>query len=180
MLFDQAIDIPKELTSDAVTVSLLDERIRYSLRVKPTDVTAFKKTTGLNLPKKIGQSTGTKGILSLCLGPDEWLIIAPKSIEETLSEKLVQASNDFTCSVTDVSHRNIGFEISGTSAAALINVGCPQDLSLEKFPVGKTSRTVFESATVVLVRSSETSFHLEAWRSFGPYLRDFFKRVLTT
>ena len=55
MLFDQAIDIPAELSSDNVTIGLVDERIRYSLRIKAEDLAEFKKITGLKLPKQINQ-----------------------------------------------------------------------------------------------------------------------------
>lgn len=180
MLFDQAIDIPEVLASESVDVSLLDEMARFSLRVKAGDLTEFKKSTGLQLPKKIGQSKTVKKLLCFCLGPDEWLVIAPVSQKENLSEKFSMAAQTIVFSVTDVSHRNVGFKISGERAGALINVGCPQDLSLDKFPVGKVSRTVFESASILLYRVEETTFHVECWRSFGPYLRDFFMRVITT
>jgi len=59
-------------------------------------------------------------------------------------------------------------------------VGCPLDLSLAAFPIGKVTRTVFESAQIMIARVDEQSFYVETWRSFGPYLRDFFERVVTT
>jgi len=180
MLCDQAIDIPSELSSEDVTVSLLDERVRFSLRVKRKDLATFKKISGLKLPLKIGQSASTKNKLCFCLGPDEWLLVASVSKRDELTNKLKDVSSALTCSITDISHRNVGFDISGSKAATLINVGCPQDLSRETFPVGKVTRTVFESASIILYRKNETAFQIECWRSFGPYMRDFFKRVLTT
>jgi len=180
MLFDQAIDIPSELSSEDVTVLLLDECVRFSLRVKRKDLTAFKKLSGLKLPLNIGQSTSVKNKLGFCLGPDEWLVVASVSERDELTDKLKAVSSELTCSITNISHRNVGFDISGKKAAALVNVGCPQDLSLETFPVGKVTRTVFESASIIVYRKSETSFQIECWRSFGPYMRDFFKRVVTT
>lgn len=180
MLFDQAIDIPEVFTSEELAVSVLDEMARFSLRIKAKDLTEFKKITGLKLPKNIGQSTSVKTILSFCLGPDEWLVITPISQKNDLSKKLSKASATIVCSVTEVSHRNVGFNISGKKSAELINVGCPQDLSLEKFPVSKVTRSVFESASIILFRSEETTFHMECWRSFSPYIRDYFKRVMVT
>lgn len=180
MLFDQAIDISDTLKSDDVSVALMGEKTRYNLRVKSTDVTAFKKASGLKLPSKMGGSTLSKDVKCLKLGPDEWLVIADTSQNQKLDKAFAKASKDFICSVTDVSHRNIGFEVSGELAAKLINVGCPLDLSLTAFPVGKVTRTIFESAQIMLLRTGEGSFHVECWRSFGPYLRDYFNRVMTT
>lgn len=78
-------------------------------------------------------------------------------------------------SLVDISHRNVAFHISGDGAAHLINVGCPLDLDLAAFPVGKCTRTIFERAEIVLMREADTAFHVEIWRSFAPY----FLSVLT-
>jgi len=149
MLFDQDIDIPAELSSNNVTIALVDEIIRYSLRIKAEDLAEFKKITGLKLPEQINQLTSTQKRNCLCLGPDEWLVIALPSEAKELAEKLANTSDKMICSVTNISHRNVGFDIQGQGAEALINVGCPQDLSLDKFPIGKATRTVFESADVI-------------------------------
>ncbi|WP_034387229.1 sarcosine oxidase subunit gamma [Hellea balneolensis] len=180
MSFDQAIDIPEIFDADDLRVTLLKEKARYSLRLKSQDVTAIKKASGLKLPAKIMGSTRTKDIICAKLGPDEWIVIADPTQKVKLDKTLAKVSKEFTCSITEISHRNVGFEISGSEAAQLINVGCPMDLSLDKFPVGKAVRTLFESASILLIRTDEHSFHLECWRSFGPYLRDFFARVIST
>lgn len=180
MLFDQAIDIPECLNAEALAVSLMGEKARYSLRLKSADVSAIKKASGLKLPAKIMGASHGKDVTCAKLGPDEWIVIADPAQKPKLDKALAKVSKDFTCSVTDISHRNVGFGITGADAAKLINVGCPLDLSLEKFPVGKAVRTLFESASILLIRTDEQSFHMECWRSFGPYLRDFFARVVTT
>lgn len=177
MLFDQAIDMPEALQSDDLRVMLMDEYMRYSLRIKSKDVAAFKKTTGLKLPSKINAFANDKGTFCAKLGPDEWFVRAPIKSGAKLEKPLTKASKDFVCSVTEVSHRNVGFEISGPEAAALINVGCSLDLHADKFPIGKATRTAFESAGIILIRTDEHRFELECWRSFGPYLRDYFKRI---
>jgi len=102
MLFDQAIDIPSELSSEDVTVLLLDECVRFSLRVKRKDLTAFKKLSGLKLPLNIGQSTSVKNKLGFCLGPDEWLVVASVSERDELTDKLKAVSSELTCSITNI------------------------------------------------------------------------------
>jgi len=72
-------------------------------------------------------------------------------------------------SATDVSHRNIAILVSGSGAAAAINAGCPQDLSLNAFPVGACSRTIFGKIEIVLLRTAEDAFRVEVWRSFSEY-----------
>lgn len=180
MLFDQAIDIPEALSSGDVTIALIEERARYSLRLKSSDVTAVKKASGLKLPTKIGGSSTTKDVTCLKLGPDEWLVIADMKQKLELNKQFAKISNDYVCSVTEVSHRNVAFDIKGEGAVKMVNVGCSLDLSIEKFPIGKVTRTIFESASIILLRTGEQSFHIECWRSFGPYLRDYFARVVSS
>ena len=73
-------------------------------------------------------------------------------------------------SLVDVSHRQIGLVASGPAAARVLNAGCPLDLGLNAFPVGFATRTLFDKAEIVLWRRAETTFHIEVWRSFAPYL----------
>jgi sarcosine oxidase subunit gamma len=69
-----------------------------------------------------------------------------------------------------VSHRNVGIIVSGPGAEATLSAGCPQDLSLEIFPVGACSRTIFGKAEIVLFRTEDDTFRVECWRSFSDYV----------
>lgn len=180
MLFDQALDIPDSLKADDLTITLLPERVRHSVRIKKADLAGVKKLSGLKFPSKIGKTDITAGQSILCLGPDEWFIVAEPKKATKLTKAFAKIEKDYVVSITDISHRNIGFGIMGLNAVKTINVGCSLDLSLGAFPIGKTTRTVFESASIVLTRISETEFIIECWRSFAPYLRDFFVRIVQT
>ena len=179
MLFNQSVDIPETLTTDNVTVTLLDEKIRVNLKARASERTKIAKTTGLKLPAKVGESANIKNVLTACLGPEEWIIIADKADHPDMFENMMNAIGSHLMSITDVSHRNVGFHIHGLKSVALVNVGCPRDLSLKTFPVGRFTRTIFENAPITLYRADEHTFVVECWRSFGPYMRDFFNRVLT-
>jgi sarcosine oxidase subunit gamma len=72
-------------------------------------------------------------------------------------------------SAVDVSHRNTAVIVSGPGAEATLSGGCPQDLSLQAFPVGACSRTLFGKVEVVLLRLDEETFRVEVWRSFSDY-----------
>ena len=178
MLFNQAIDVPKSLNTDELKFILMSERLRYSVRIKTADLAVVKKLSGLKFPSKIGKTDISEGRFILCLGPDEWLIIAEPKEKAKLDKVFVKIEKSYVVSITDISHRNVGFEVMGTKAVKTINVGCPLDLSLHAFPVGKATRTVFESTSIVLTRTGEDSFNIECWRSFAPYLRDFFARIV--
>ena len=54
-----------------------------------------------------------------------------------------------------------------------VNAGCPQDLSLDAFPVGACSRTILGKVEIVLLRTAEDAFRVECWRSFSDYVWAF-------
>ncbi len=177
MLFDQALDIPEILNTDRLKLALIPERVRYSLRFKKTDLKGIKKSSGLKFPTKIGKTELSQAQNILCLGPDEWLIIADPKEKHKLKKVFAKIEKNYVVSITDISHRNVGLGITGQNAVPALNAGCPLDLSLDAFPIGKTTRTVFESATIILTRTGVNDFNIESWRSFAPYLRDFFTRI---
>lgn len=176
MQFNQAL--PQTIVeTDALTVNLMPERCRYSLRVKPADLSAFKKASKLELPARIGKSHMGKDMFIFCLGPDEWLIIAGTKAQAKLDKLFTRMTKKFGFSYTDISHRNVALIVMGSKASEAVNAGCPLDLSLGSFPVGKATRTVFENAPILLMRTGEDQFTIECWRSYGPYLRDFMTRI---
>ncbi len=141
--------------ADGVTISLAPPMARYSLRARQGQ--ALETLLGVKVPKKIGATEG--GIA--CLGPDEWLMRAPAGTSIPMAAGLAIA-------VTDVSERSICLCVEGPRAAQLIMSGCPQDLEL--FPVGKATRTIFETVEIILIRNSNDQFHIEVWRSFSSWL----------
>ena len=104
---------------------------------------------------------------SLCLGPDEWLLLEPPG---EVAEAVVDGG-----AVVDVSARQTGFVVEGTLATDLLAAGCPLDLHGSVFPVGMCTRTVFGKAEIVLWRTGPARFHIEVWRSFAAYLHDFLR-----
>jgi sarcosine oxidase subunit gamma len=138
---------------------------RISLRVRPEDVAALSGALGLDLPIRPKTSAFANGRTALWLGPDEWLVI-----DEGESGLMTAAANSGALhSASDVSHRNTAILVSGPGAAAAINAGCSQDLSLGVFPVGACSRTLFGKVEIVLLRTAEDAFRVEVWRSFSDY-----------
>jgi sarcosine oxidase, subunit gamma len=141
--------------SVGVTINLAPPMARYSLRARQGQ--ALETLLGVKVPKTIGATEG--GIA--CLGPDEWLMRAEAGTA-------ISAGAGQAVAVTDVSERSVCLIVEGPKAAQLIMSGCPQDLDL--FPVGKASRTIYETVEIILIREAETRFHIEVWRSFSPWL----------
>lgn len=138
---------------------------RIALRVRAEEVAALSGALGVDLPVRPKSSAYANGRTALWLGPDEWLVI-----DEGESGLMTAAANSGALhSATDVSHRNTAILVSGAGAADAINAGCAQDLSLDAFPVGACSRTLFGKVEIVLLRTAEDAFRVEVWRSFSDY-----------
>ncbi|KIQ03067.1 sarcosine oxidase subunit gamma [Agrobacterium tumefaciens] len=149
-----------------VSIKVAAPAYRLSLRAKADAVTELSQALDISLPQTPKTSTTSALRAALWLGPDEWLVIDQG--ESNLMEACASVTS--VHSATDVSHRNVAMTVSGQGAEATLNAGCPQDLSLEAFPVGACSRTLFGKAEVVLLRVTEDTFRVECWRSFADYV----------
>lgn len=171
MLFNQGLELPEILSGDDIHVTLAPERARYNVRVKKAELAAVKKDSGLTLPAKVGGASDKGDILSICLGPDEWFVSAPAA--KALSKTMDKVSKTHMMSAVDISHRNVALLLSGPGALTALRAGIASDVDEAAFPVGSAMRTMFESAPVLIYRLGPSEFHIECWRSFAPYMRDF-------
>ena len=147
---------------EGVTVSLARPMARFSLRARQPQL--LEKLLGLRLPRQIGGTD--EGMV--CLGPDEWLLRAPAGTMLASAEGLPVA-------ITEVSERSVCLIVEGARAAQVIAAGCPLDL--DRFALGRATRTVFETVEIILLRSGEVRFEIEVWRSFAPWLRTALETV---
>lgn len=144
---------------------------RLSLRAPESSRPALSKALGLDLPAKPKSTAANGARAALWLGPDEWLVT-----DETGADlPSVCATVTALHSAVDISHRNVGILVSGPRAEDVLNAGCPQDLSLARFPVGAASRTVLGKAEIVLWRTGAEAFRVECWRSFSDYVFSLLK-----
>lgn len=152
------------VTIEAAAVTASTARI--NLRATQKGAKDFGKTLGLELPMEPGQVAKKASLTAVWIGPDEWLVFDDKKPIEELMPKRENAN----FSATDISHRNVAFNVSGEGAANVLNSGCPRDLSLSAFPANSGSRTIFGKAEIVLIRTGRSGFRVECWRSFAPYV----------
>lgn len=152
------------VTTKAVTVRMGEATARLSLRARG-DLKDLSAAVGVDLPSKIGDRATADGVDIACLGPDEWLLLLPKDRVADLSAKLAEVYPNHPHSLTDISSRELSFEISGPKAADLITIGCPRDINV--FAVGSARRTVFDGASAILWRDAEDQFRLDVWNSFA-------------
>ncbi|MER8383932.1 sarcosine oxidase subunit gamma [Mesorhizobium sp. M0166] len=159
----------QSLSATGVTLAVLPPAERISLRAPDASIAALSKALGVVLPQRPKTSAAKAGRTALWLGPDEWLVI-----DESGKDPLADcASIPALHSAVGISHRNVAISVTGPAAAATVNAGCPQDLSLDAFPVGAASRTILGKVEIVLLRTAADTFRVECWRSFSDYVFTF-------
>ena len=146
---------------------------RFVFRGRPVAIEKASQAFECALPQSICRAAVAGTRAALCLGPDEWTLLAPDTDSQTITRRFDAALADLPHSLVDVSHRNTGLTIEGCQAAAVLNHGCPLDLSLPTFPIGMCTRTVLAKAEITLWRRAEVRFYLETGRSFGDYVWRF-------
>lgn len=164
------------VAGEGITISVLEPMTRFSLRLRPTGTTVepVEPVAGFPLDQPINGFRATGERWSVRLGPDEWLVGAPADHLEIVEAEMERALHDLPHALVDVSHRNVGLEIEGCSAADALNAGCPLDLGDRAFPAGTATRTLLGKAEIVLIRpGAEPTYRVETWRSFATYVHGF-------
>lgn len=151
-----------------VTLAVLPEAARFSLRVGPADLAAASEAFGLPLPTRIGAAAGAGTRRALCLGPDEWRLRAEAAEGPALERAFAAVYARAPHALVDVGDREVSLSVEGPEASTLLSVGCPLDL--DALAIGSGTRTVFDGVQVVLEREGAERFTLDVWRSFAPFV----------
>ena len=167
---DDRTDGTPLLTLDGqVAVSRVAPERRLVLRGEPQAIADICEQWNCIAPQPC-RSVTAGAFSALWLGPDEWLLIWPADNAGFDRASLESALTDGSGSLTDVSYRDLSFDIEGPSAALLLNAAIALDLDESTFPVGMCCRTAFAKIGVLLWRRGATSYQMSTGRSFAPYL----------
>jgi sarcosine oxidase, subunit gamma len=161
---------PALLVSEGARVVAAAPARRTSLRGPRIVAHPANQALGLGLPEKPLTSIARAGLRLCWLGPDEWLILDETHEAEARANAVSAALIGLPHGLVDVSHRQLGFIVSGEKAALVLNSGCPLDLHDSAFPLDAVTRTLFHKAEILLIREGAQSFRLECGRSFAPYV----------
>ncbi|MHA6324237.1 sarcosine oxidase subunit gamma [Roseivivax sp. CAU 1753] len=152
----------------AARVDLIAPVGRFSLRARADAIAALSAALGFDLPARIGTRTASEGTEALCLGPDEWLILAAEDAGAGIVAAFAAVYADTPHALTEITDREVTFRLGGPQAAELLTLGMPRDV--DSIATGAARRTLFDGATVVLWRDGEQDFRMDVWRSFAPHV----------
>ena len=110
----------------------------------------------------------------LWLGPEEFLVVAPREAHESLGGDLLQALRealgDGAGQVVDLSANRTTFELTGPRSRAVLEKGCPLDLHPRVLKAGTALSTEIGNIPVVLWKTGEETFRLFPRASFADFL----------
>ncbi|MCX2725258.1 sarcosine oxidase subunit gamma [Roseibium salinum] len=155
-------------SSSAVTVTLLAPVARLSLRAREAELPALSTALGIELPTRVGARAASGTTEVLCLGPDEWQILAAEADAPGLIAACAGVYDQAPHSLTEITDREISVQIEGPKAADLLTLGCPRDI--DRLSEGEGRRTLLDGSTVVLWRDGADRFRVDIWRSFAPHV----------
>lgn len=141
---------------------------RFSLRIDPAEITRASGAFGLELPARIGDIATAGGKTAVCLGPDEWHLIAPLAGQQAIQDAFAEFYASVPHSLVDIGHREVGITIDGADAIRVLQSAIA--FNLATMPVSSGRRTIFDKAQIVLVREAEHRFRIEVWRSFADHV----------
>ncbi len=165
----QTTSFTPDAATEAFHLTELPACTRLSLRVRPENAPALAQACSVNLPERIGARSGREGIETLCLGPDEWVLIAPPGARGALCARFTKAYAEIPHACCDISDREITLALSGPGVLDMLATGIARDL--DAVAEGSGWRTLFDSVSVVLWRDGPEEFRIDVWRSFAPHLR---------
>ncbi|WP_022728923.1 sarcosine oxidase subunit gamma [Fodinicurvata sediminis] len=151
-----------------VQLEVMEPVARFSLRVGKQGRQQLGQALGLELPERIGMRSSQGGREALCLGPDEWVVLAPEAEREALFTAALEAYAEVPHSLAEISDREITLRLEGERATDLLTIACPRNLEL--MPPGSGRRTVMGGIQVVLWRDGQDAYRLDVWRSFFDYI----------
>ena len=162
---------PQGQALGGITLAPVAPRTRLILRGEAA-CEAAGAVLGLAIPRQPNRAATLGERAALWLGPDEWMLIAPVSEHQALIDLVARVVIE-PHSLVDVSHRNAALTVSGSKVEAVLNAGNPLDLDVSAFPVGMCTRTLLGKCEIILWRTGPFTFHIEAFRSFMPYVHAF-------
>jgi len=141
---------------------------RLSLRAQG-DLSPLRSALGVSLPSSIGQRAKNTALEIVCLGPDEWLIVADNPAP--IIDGCRQVYKTTPHSLVDLSGREVTFKITGPRATEIVTLGCPRNP--ETINSNEARRTVFDGASVVLWHDSHDGgdvWRMDVWNSFADHV----------
>lgn len=155
-------------TPAPVAIHAIETCARFSLRIVPADLPAASAIWGAEIPAAIGRSISQGGRIAACLGPDEWLLIAPLADQDAIEAAFGDVYATTLHSLVDIGHREVAIAVEGPEAANALQSSIAADINA--MSIGEARRTIIDRVQIVLIREADDRFRVEVWHSFADHV----------
>ncbi|MEE2745551.1 MAG: sarcosine oxidase subunit gamma family protein [Pseudomonadota bacterium] len=168
---DSCTDLFKGLISYGLNVETLGFLTQINLRADISAINNIRNSLDLEFALVPNQSRETKGHSTLCLGPDEWLVVGPLDQRHNILSRFENDCGKNSISVVDVSFNRVVIEIGGRKSIDLLSA--LTSLSEKSIGPGSCAQTLMAKAQVILhwIKSKD-QFRVYVRSSFSRYLAD--------
>ena len=166
---------PASYGGGRLAIREIAEAARFSLRIDPRALGSASAAYGVALPAAIGGTASDGTRTAICLGPDEWHLIAAPGEADGIEAAFAALYGTTIHSLVDIGHREVGFEVSGADAVLALQSAVAFDV--EAMPVGSGCRTIMDKAQIVLLREASDRFRIEVWTSYADHVRGLLQAV---
>ena len=165
---------PKSLKKPQIDLSEIRHLGKLNIRCTSETRDSVSKLTQCNLSLQPNQSSSKAGRIALCLGPDEYLILAEQGSEIQLEKTLNSSDIIKQISVTNVSDALCALSLSGEKVRDLLSKGCAIDLHPDSFSTNQSAQCDLALANVVLICLEKNKFICICRTSFAEYVLDWY------
>jgi len=148
-------------------------RTMVTLRGEVSDETfrsSVAEIVGVEPPAEPLTATAGGSQSILWMGPDEWLVVAPPDLRESLPAKLAASLEGQHAAAVEVGESMTVIALAGPRARDVLAKGCTIDLHPSVFGPGRVVRTLLAKAGVVLHQIDDApTFEVYVHRSFADY-----------
>ncbi|WP_439813796.1 sarcosine oxidase subunit gamma [Zavarzinia sp. CC-PAN008] len=174
-VLDPAFAMRASARAGVVRLAEVPQPAQFSLRGDAADVafrSAVARLTGVSPPAEAGQVAVGASARILWLGPDEWLVVAPREVRAELAQGAVDGLAGLHAAFVDLSANRAVLSLTGGPARTLLAKGCGLDLHPRAFPAGQVRQSLVARIPVIL-EMREDGTNLFVRRSLAPYLAEW-------
>ncbi len=161
---------------DAAKLIPLESRAQIAVRAR--DRAAGRVASYLSLEALPGPNrfvaTGAGDIECFWLGPEEWLVVGPRSARETMLEALERAVGPDDGAAVDLSASRLLVDLAGPRAREVLASCCALDLHPRVFSPGQCAQTLLAKSPVLLSQMDDRpTYRLLVRPSLFMYVRSW-------
>ena len=164
---------PESIKTPQIRLSEIKHLGKVNIRCAPKDRDKVGTVIQCNISLEPNQFSGKFGRILICIGPDEYLLLAELGTEINLVKTLNSSNISKQVSVTNISDALCAFLLSGKKVRDLLSKGCAIDLHPDSFGKNQSAQCDLALANIILVCLEENEFICICRTSFAQYVLDW-------